>query len=81
MHEEHDAAHEDGAEPLLPADAEGGEAEGEERVLAHVGRDRDRAVRVEAHQQGAEGGGQDRGDGARAGRDAREARGSRGSPR
>ena len=59
------------AEPLLPGDAQRGQAEGDEGVLAHVRRDRDRAVRVEPHQQRAEDRGQDRGHRARARRAGR----------
>ena len=64
--EEHDAAHEHGPQHLRPGGADRGEAEGDEGVLAHVGSDGDRPVRVEAHQQRAEDRGQDRGHGARA---------------
>ena len=63
--QEDHAADEHRAEALLPGDAERREAERDERVLAHVRRDRERAVRVEAHQQRAEDRGEDRGDGAR----------------
>ena len=64
--EEEHAADEDRAEPLLPGDAERREAEGDEGVLAHVRRDRDRPVRVEAHEQRAERRDQDRRHRARA---------------
>ena len=70
--QEHDAAHEHGSEHLRPAGADRGQAEGDERVLAHVGRHRDRPVGVERHQQAAEGGGEDGRDGAGTGRDAGE---------
>ena len=45
------AADEHRAEPQLPADAHRGQAERDERVLAHVRRDRERPVGVQAHQQ------------------------------
>ena len=70
--EEHEAAHEDGPQHLRPGGADRGEAEGHESVLAHVGGDGDRPVRIQAHQQRAEDRGHDRGHGARADRDARE---------
>jgi hypothetical protein len=69
---EQHAGQEDGAQALLPGDAERGQAESQERVLAHVGRYRDGPIRIEAHEEAAEGGGQDRGHGARARGEARE---------
>jgi hypothetical protein len=66
------AADEDRAEALLPGDVEGGQAEGDERVLPHVRRDRDRAIRIKTHQQRAEGRGEDRRHRAGTGRDSGE---------
>src|SRR5439155_1787627 len=52
--EEDDPGDEHRPEPQLPTDAHRGEAERDERVLAHVRRDRQRAVGVQAHQERAE---------------------------
>ncbi len=73
MSGEGQAADEDGPEPQLPADAHGRQAEGDEGVLAHVRRDGDRPVGVEAHEERAEGRGQDGRHRARPLRDAGEA--------
>ena len=69
MIEKDDAADEHRAEALLPGDAERRQPEGDERVLAHVRRHRDRPVGVEPHQQRPERRHHDRGHRARPLRD------------
>ena len=72
--QEDDARDEDRAEALFPRGAQGDEAEGDEGVLAHVGRHGDGPVRVEPHQERAERRREDGGHRARPDRDAGRAR-------
>ena len=67
---EEDAGEEDGAEGRLPGIAEHlDDGEGDEGVLPHVGGDGKGALGVDAHDQGAEGGGDDGGGHRRPARD------------